>query len=115
MSYFCPKCGSLMTAKKEGGKTALVCPRCGYRRESSPQDKKLPTLSKKITHSEKEKLYVISSEDTMKTIPRVKGVKCPKCGNDEAFYYVMQTRRADEPPTRFYKCTKCSHTWREYE
>ncbi|MEM1687265.1 MAG: transcription factor S, partial [Zestosphaera sp.] len=43
MSYFCPKCGSLMTAKKESGKTVLVCPRCGYRREPSQQDKKLPT------------------------------------------------------------------------
>ncbi|HDJ94789.1 MAG TPA: transcription factor S, partial [Acidilobales archaeon] len=19
------------------------------------------------------------------------------------------------PPTRFYRCTKCGHTWREYE
>ncbi|MEM4865380.1 MAG: hypothetical protein QXY09_02690 [Acidilobaceae archaeon] len=26
----------------------------------------------------------------------------------------MQTRAADEPPTRFYRCTKCGYTWREY-
>ncbi|RJQ19012.1 hypothetical protein C4580_05525, partial [Candidatus Woesearchaeota archaeon] len=22
---------------------------------------------------------------------------------------------ADEPATRFFKCTKCKHTWREYK
>jgi len=27
---------------------------------------------------------------------------------------MIQTRAADEPPTRFYRCTKCGHTWREY-
>lgn len=41
--------------------------------------------------------------------------KCPKCGNDKAYYWSVQTRAADESPTRFYKCTKCSHTWREYD
>ena len=45
----------------------------------------------------------------------MKGVKCPKCGHDEAYYKIIQTRRADEPPTRIYKCTKCGHVWREYE
>lgn len=114
MTYFCPKCGSLMTARKEEGKTVLACPKCGYRKEVT-QGKGLPTLSKKITHSEKEKLYVISPDDSYRTLPKVKGVKCPRCGNDEAYYTVLQTRKADEPPTRFYKCVKCGHTWREYE
>ncbi|MCD6114052.1 MAG: transcription factor S, partial [Thermoprotei archaeon] len=41
--------------------------------------------------------------------------ECPKCGNREAYVWMMQTRAADEPPTRFYRCTKCGYTWREYE
>ena len=45
--------------------------------------------------------------------PKTKA-KCPKCGNNEAYYWIVQTRSADEPPTRFYKCTKCKHVWREY-
>ncbi|PJB94591.1 transcription factor S, partial [Candidatus Pacearchaeota archaeon CG_4_9_14_0_8_um_filter_35_24] len=24
------------------------------------------------------------------------------------------TRAADESETKFYRCTKCDHTWREY-
>ncbi|MBI2112883.1 transcription factor S, partial [Candidatus Woesearchaeota archaeon] len=26
----------------------------------------------------------------------------------------QQTRGADEPETRFFRCTKCNYTWREY-
>jgi DNA-directed RNA polymerase subunit M len=27
---------------------------------------------------------------------------------------MRQTRAADEPTTRIYRCAKCSNTWREY-
>ncbi|RLG10996.1 MAG: transcription factor S, partial [Thaumarchaeota archaeon] len=40
---------------------------------------------------------------------------CPKCGNREAYYWAVQTRSADEPMTRFFRCTKCGYTWREYD
>ena len=40
--------------------------------------------------------------------------ECPKCHNGEAFWVMRQTRAADEPTTRIYRCVKCSHTWREY-
>ncbi len=39
-------------------------------------------------------------------------VRCGKCGNWGAFYYMRQTRRADEPTTRFYQCTKCKRKWK---
>jgi transcription factor S len=48
------------------------------------------------------------------TLPVTKA-ECKKCGNVMAYYWMMQTRSADEPSTRFYRCTKCNHTWREYE
>ncbi len=116
MVDFCPKCGSLLVPKRETEKIVFICPKCGYVKEPT-KSLKNPTsvLSKKVTHSEKDKTYVVSSEDITRTLPKVKGVSCRKCGNDEAYYMVMQTRRADEPPTRFYKCTKCGYTWREYE
>ncbi|PIO07920.1 transcription factor S, partial [Candidatus Pacearchaeota archaeon CG10_big_fil_rev_8_21_14_0_10_35_219] len=31
-----------------------------------------------------------------------------------AYFWTMQTRAADESETKFYRCTKCDHTWREY-
>ena|ERR1051326_1702295 len=39
--------------------------------------------------------------------------RCGGCGNWGAYYYLMQTSRADEPTTRFYKCTKCGKKWKK--
>ena len=41
-------------------------------------------------------------------------MNCLKCKNDKAYFWTMQTRAADESETKFYKCTKCKHTWRDY-
>ena len=40
--------------------------------------------------------------------------ECPKCKNNKAVWWLLQTRSGDEPPTQFYRCTKCAQTWREY-
>ncbi|KAF3036285.1 RNA polymerase III C11 subunit [Didymella heteroderae] len=42
-------------------------------------------------------------------------MQCPneKCRNDQAYWYQLQIRSADEPMTAFYKCTKCAKEWRE--
>ena len=45
--------------------------------------------------------------------PKIK-IECSKCKNKVAYYWTQQTRGADEPETRFFKCTKCNYTWREY-
>ncbi len=99
-----------MVPRKVGGKTIYKCPNCGYEEEANTAVK----VSQTFKHTEKEKVMVIS-EDVPAGAQRVKGVVCPACGNDEAFFWILQTRRADEPPTRFYKCTKCGKVWREYE
>ena len=39
---------------------------------------------------------------------------CDECDNGEAWYTIKQTASADEPPTRFFKCTECGNRWREY-
>ena len=49
-------------------------------------------------------------KDTMPTIE----IECEKCGNNEAVWWMLQTRSADEPTTQFYRCTKCEYTWRNY-
>ena len=41
-------------------------------------------------------------------------IDCEKCHNEEGVWWTFQTRSADEPETKFYRCTKCNHTWRDY-
>jgi DNA-directed RNA polymerase subunit M len=40
---------------------------------------------------------------------------CPQCEHSKAYFWLQQTRAADEPPTQFFRCTKCKHVWREYK
>ena len=96
---FCPKCGSILVSKK--GK--LVCSSCG----EEAKEGKIKEKEKKAKKS------VAVMKEAPEVHPKTKA-ECPKCGHEEAFFWVVQTRSADEPPTRFYKCTKCKHTWREY-
>jgi len=62
---------------------------------------------------ESEKKVLVVEEDETKYLPKTK-VICPKCGNDEAYWFIKQMRAGDEPPTVFYTCVKCEHKWRSY-
>ncbi len=99
---FCPKCGAVLIQKrkKEG------CPRCNY----SIKGKIKITASEKI--GEKKEIAILSNND-MQVLPIV-GEKCIKCGNDKAYFWTVQTRASDESETKFFKCTKCDHTRRDY-
>ena len=45
-----------------------------------------------------------------------KEMLCEKCETrQEVEYWEIQTRSADESPTRFFKCLNCLHNWREYD
>jgi len=106
---YCPRCGTLLLPKKKNGKTILVCSKCGYSEENKPD--KGYRVKGKIYHHPSQKIYV--AEERV-LLPRTK-IICPKCGNNEAYYWMQQTRSGDEPMTRFFRCTKCNYTWREYE
>ncbi len=83
---------------------------CGYARDISQEDNSVTTVAnpKKVRQMETLVLEQITS-----TLPKT-NADCPKCGHNEAFWIMRQTRAADEPTTRIYRCAKCSHTWREY-
>ena len=55
-----------------------------------------------------------SSESDGAEYDDFENIDCPKCGKRKVISWMEQTRASDEPPTRFYKCTYCNHTWREY-
>lgn len=104
---FCPKCGSLMVPKKVDKTIKMVCPNCGYVAESN--DAK---ISEK--NDDKKKVEMVENPDDLNSNKAKVKMTCPKCGNDEAYFWTVQTRAGDEAETKFYKCTKCGYTWRDY-
>ncbi|MFC7165435.1 transcription factor S [Halospeciosus flavus] len=103
---FCEECGSMM--KSEDGK--MVCSSCGH---VETKDESL--AAEFVSTEEQDTSDVIETAEDANFEGKPKAdVKCPECDNDEAWYTIKQTGSADEPPTRFFKCTECGARWREY-
>ena len=107
---FCDKCGSVLIPQKKGSKIILICSKCGKKKTTTKKKDFKITVS---TKKKPDKIIVVSKKENLDTLPKTK-VRCPKCAHGEAFWWMEQTRASDEPPTRFYRCCKCKHTWREY-
>lgn len=99
---FCPKCGSILIQKR----TKDRCARCGY----YPKEKLKLKTSEKM--DDKKEIAVVKQKD-VDVLPIV-NTPCKKCGNNQAYFWTVQTRSGDEAETKFFKCAKCSFTWREY-
>jgi len=108
---FCPKCGNVLVAKKEDNKVILQCRRCGYSVVKEAKKYKSVEIEEKIEENPRGDVVLV--KEKIDTLPKA-NVTCPKCGHNEAVWWLQQTRSADEPPTTFYRCTKCGHSWREY-
>jgi DNA-directed RNA polymerase subunit M len=113
---FCPKCGSRLVPKKSKSRKEssmiMVCPKCGYKKSSTKKIE--PKVAKVIEHKPQQLVAVIGKEEQkLRTLPTVR-VECPKCGNNTAYVWQVQTRGADESSTQFLRCTKCGYTFREY-
>ena len=105
---FCPKCGRLMLPKKDDEGVVLVCSSCNH----VVKGEKIEGYSV-VKNVEPKKDITVIEEKTGAALPTAK-VSCPGCGHDKAYWWLRQTRAADEPTTRFYRCVKCEKVWREY-
>jgi DNA-directed RNA polymerase subunit M len=103
----CSRCGGVLLPKRVGGRTLLECSSCGYTEKAKPEDYKMIEESAKG-----EEVPVIEGESP--STLSITRVPCPRCGHGEANWWIKQTRGADEPSTRFYRCVKCGKVWREY-
>ena len=101
---FCPECGAMLLPK-DG---ILKCNSCGH--EKNLADNNDYEVSEEIQESDNVKML---GEDV--DVGPVTNETCPECGHDKATYKLLQTRSADEAPTRIFTCTKCKHTWRAYD
>ena len=105
LRMFCPSCKALLRPLDN----SLRCPRCEYVQEIDRKGK--PAPAKKNLEADLADVPVFSDLDTM---PIDENRMCHKCQNRGAYWHLRQTRAADEATTRFYRCTKCKHSWREY-
>lgn len=104
---FCPKCGTKLQVKR--GKESLFysCPKCGH-------EERVHTVERSIETRRKDSaVKIIKKETDLNPLPVISTV-CSQCKNKEAYWWISQTRGADESATQFFKCTKCGYTWREY-
>jgi DNA-directed RNA polymerase subunit M len=99
---FCPRCGAVLIQKTKN----FGCPRCSY----STKEKVDLKIKEKI--NARQEISVIKDKD-VDTMPSVE-MNCRECGHNEAHFWTSQTRGADETETKFYRCKKCKHTWRDY-
>jgi DNA-directed RNA polymerase subunit M len=109
---FCPKCETRLVAKqrKDGKGYYLVCPKCNFKKTVEAE----ACITKVAAPKPRDRLVVIGKkEEKLKTLPTV-SIECPKCGNNVAYVWQVQTRGADESSTQFFRCTKCNYTFREY-
>lgn len=106
---FCDDCGSMM--KSMGSKMVCTNDECQYTVEKDEEK-----AAEFISTEEQADSDVIETEEgaNFEGKPTADDVVCEDCGNTKAWYTIKQTGSADEPPTRFFKCTECGHRWRGY-
>ena len=103
---FCKNCGNILIVKEFMDGKKMYCRKCG---QTSDLEE---TLTIKFPQNERKEVAVFDETDAEFPTTRV---LCPKCQKEvDAYWALQQTRAADEPPTRFYRCKECNHVWREY-
>jgi transcription factor S len=95
---FCKKCGAVLIPK---GKNSY-CKNCNKEHEGKIELKEKGNTEKTVVHVIEKQLDIM---------PKC-SFYCKKCGNKEAYHWDVQTRRSDEAPTIFMRCTKCGWTRR---
>jgi DNA-directed RNA polymerase subunit M len=87
----------------------LKCKKCGYIRDFNDSDR----LTKTDKRLEKE-IIIVDNVEEVATLPTIT-TKCPECECTTAYWWLRQLRAADESEVRFFRCTACGKTWREYD
>lgn len=107
---FCSSCGKRMVLKRTKDGPVFICPVCKCKKTTDS----FAAVKAAAPKKPREKIVVIGKEDQgLKTNPTA-SIKCPKCENNLAYTWQVQTRAGDEGATQFFRCTKCGHTFRLY-
>jgi DNA-directed RNA polymerase subunit M len=111
---FCAHCGARLTPtrrREKGGDVFLLsCRRCGQEREVASSYRTNLRGSNRIL---REGMSLIGPEEQrLRTTPTIRKF-CPRCGNNLVYAWLVQLQPLEESSTQFFRCTRCSHTFRE--
>jgi DNA-directed RNA polymerase subunit M len=85
----------------------MVCRKCGH---------KIPkTVGESMISKTKQLDRVVPVLEKESSGLPTTNARCSECGNNIAYWWLRQLRSADESEVRFFRCTKCNNTWREYD
>ena len=104
---FCPHCDTRLKKNDDG---LLACSKCQFVKE------KTVNITKEKSEDANSEFLVMDESDMnqAKGLESTVPIDCEKCHNKEGVSWTFQTRSADEPETKFFRCTKCNHTWRDF-
>ncbi|KAF4509991.1 hypothetical protein G6O67_001920 [Ophiocordyceps sinensis] len=109
MILFCPHCANILTVGRTiEGTNRLECRTCPYIHAPTA-----PVFSR-TNFERREKEDVFGGPGAWDNAQKCH-VQCPgdRCNGNEAAFYQVQIRSADEPMTNFYTCMTCGNRWRE--
>lgn len=111
MLTFCPHCSNMLIVapSAQDGANSFCCPTCPYEYSlAGAQVQQRRVLERKQVDD------VLGGQGAWDNVDQTQA-QCPvdACGSTRAYFFQLQIRSADEPMTTFYKCTGCSHQWRE--
>lgn len=109
MLLFCPLCSNILTVSAmDTGRNRLECRTCPY---EHPIDR---TIYSRRNFVRQEREDVFGGPGAWDNAQKSRQ-QCPAegCDGDEAAFFQVQIRSADEPMTSFFKCMTCGNRWRE--
>ncbi|KAK2768072.1 DNA-directed RNA polymerases iii kda polypeptide [Colletotrichum kahawae] len=109
MLLFCPNCANILTVSAYAGvRNRLECRTCPFEHAITE-----PIYSRRA-FERKEREDVFGGPGEWDNADKARA-QCPKegCNGDEAAFFQVQIRSADEPMTTFFKCMTCGTRWRE--
>lgn len=112
---FCENCDALLIPQKVSGVVVAKCPDCNWVKENGKLTK-ISFTNDTTSDPEGGKMLVLEDDDGFVAGRPRKEMYCKNCdSHQEIEYWEIQTRSADEAPTRFFRCTNCDKNWREYD
>ena len=115
---FCDVCDSLLKPKRIDGIVVSWCPICKENRDGDAATTiSVENEARKEIENDPDRGKMLILEEEKRTVGRSsRDMYCNTCkSNQEVEYWEIQTRSADESPTRFFKCLNCEKQWREYD